>query len=169
MHLVPYTASFESAMLPRIAAFFGFHHALMEQAPVESHPVMPDDGTRQTLAEWLALPNRLFVITEDDVPVGFIRINHRGPNVAWIEDVFVDEAHRGKGIASAAIAAVEGIVRNTPGCTAVCMDVSPHNVHAMRLYHKLGYTDLSLITLRKELADSKRNNDIDLLGMTFKY
>jgi len=169
MQLVPYTASFESAMLPRIAAFFGFHHALIEQVPTEFRPAVPDDGSRQTLAEWLALPNRLFVIAEGDNPVGFIRINHRGPNVVWIEDVFVDEAHRGKGIASAAIAAVEDIVRNMPGCTAVCMDVSPRNTHAMRLYHKLGYTDLSLITLRKELAESKRGNDIDLLGMTFKY
>jgi len=79
-------------------------------------------------------------------------------------------AHRGCGIATFAIAAVETIVMNKPGYTTVCLDVSPRNDNALRLYHKLGYTDLSLITIRKEFGDSKRDKPIKLLiDLDFKY
>ena len=72
-----------------------------------------------TLAEWVTHPNALFVIVCDDISVGFIRINYRGPNAVWIEDIFIDTVHRGRGMASAAIAAVEALMMDTPGYTAV--------------------------------------------------
>lgn len=39
----------------------------------------------------------------------------------------------------------------------------------MRLYHKLVYTNLSLITVRKEFSHSKRGASVKLLGLDFKY
>jgi RimJ/RimL family protein N-acetyltransferase len=167
--LVPYDASHEIVILRQIAEFFGFHHTLIEKTPSDNCHTTLNYDSRPTLMEWLVPPNALFVIVEADVAVGFIRINYRGPNVAWIEDVFVDIEHRGKGLASSAISAVEDIVKNVPGYTAICLDVSPRNTNAMRLYHKLGFTDLSLITVRKEFADSKRGESVHLLGLDFKY
>lgn len=79
------------------------------------------------------------------------------------------EPHRGLGIASSAIKAAENVIKNTPGYNAVCLEVSPRNENALKLYHKLGYTDLSLITVRKEFGDSKRDKPISLLGLRFKY
>jgi len=81
----------------------------------------------------------------------------------------VDESRRGNGIATYAIKAVENIIKAVPGYTAVCLDVSPRNSEALRLYHKLGYTDLSLITIRKELGPSKRDRPISLLDLEFYY
>jgi ribosomal protein S18 acetylase RimI-like enzyme len=168
--LVPYNDSFETATLNRISEFFGFHHALVPMTDLEISRInTPDDDGIVTLAEWQNHPSALFVVLCGDISVGFIRINYRGPNVAWIEDVFVDAEHRGRGIASTAITAVETIVMNTPGYTAVCLDVSLRNETALRLYHKLGYVDLSLITVRKELGDSKRDKPIKLLDLDFNF
>jgi len=168
--LVPYDALFEAATLNRISEFFGFHHALVPMTDLEISRInTPDNDSLVTLAEWRTHPSALFVILSDDASVGFIRINYRGPNVAWIEDVFVDKEQRGRGIASAAIAAVETIIMNTPGYTAVCLDVSLRNEAALRLYHKLGYVDLSLITVRKEFAESKRDRPIKLLNFDFNF
>ena len=169
MKLVPYEAAFETIVLRQITEFFCFHHTLIERTTAENGAITPNDDSHSTLAEWQASPNALFVIIDNDIAVGFIRINYRGPNVAWIEDVFVDVEHRGKGLASSAIATVEDIVKSVPGYTAICLDVSPRNTNAMRLYHKLGYTDLSLVTVRKELYNCERGQSVRLLDLNFKY
>lgn len=168
--LVPYDSSFEAVTLERISAFFCFHHALVANTASENDPVASDDDDRLiTLKEWQIHPNALFVIMLDKTSAGFIRINFRGPSVAWIEDLFVDPQLRGRGIATSAIAAVETIIKATPGYTSVCLDVSPRNSHALRLYHKLGYTDLSLITVRKEFGDSSRDKPVRLFDLDFNY
>lgn len=168
--LEPYQPAHEAATLRRIAEFFGFHQALVAGPPQGNAPRSNhDDNSPATLAEWLVHPHALFVILSGGASVGFIHLHFRGPSVAWIEDVFVDAEQRGQGIASSAIAAAEAIVMNTPGYTAVCLDVSPRNSGALRLYHKLGYTDLSLVTVRKELGESKRDKPLQLLGLDFNY
>jgi len=169
MKLIPYEASFEGVLLNQIAAFFGFHHNLTEKPSQENLLADSDDNIHSTLEEWQVHPNQLFVITENNIAVGFIRINFRGDKVAWIEDVFVDTDYRGKGLASSAISAAESIVKNTKGYTAVCLDVSPRNINALHLYHKLGYIDLSLITMRKEFNESKRNLPVKLFDLDFNY
>lgn len=50
---------------------------------------------------------------------------------------------------------------------ALCLDVVPRNLEALYLYHKLGFVDLSLVTLRKEFGKSHRNTPVALLGKTF--
>ena len=169
MKLIPYEAAFETVMLGQITEFFGFHQSLTDKISTNNDLVTQCEDNCSTLMEWHAPPNALFVIIEDGIAVGFIRINYRGPNVAWIEDIFINVKHRGKGLASSAIAAVEDIVKNVPGYTAICLDVSPRNTNAMRLYHKLGYTDLNLITMRKEFGESKRDRSVNLLDLYFKY
>ena len=167
--LIPYDVSFEAVTLSRISEFFGFHHALVQKTDLENARfTTSNDDSFTTLTEWQVPPNALFVIVCDDVSVGFVRINYRGPNVAWIEDVFVDTAFRGRGVASSAIAAVETIIMNISGYSAVCLDVSHRNETALRLYHKLGYVDLSLITVRKEFDTSKRDRSIRLLDLDFR-
>ena len=170
IELVPYNSSFEAATLERMSEFLGFHHSLVPKTASENDNIIYDSNdSLLTLNEWQEYPNALYVFMCDKASVGFIRINFRGSNVAWIEDIYVDSQLRGRGIASSAIAAVEAIIKDTPGYTAVCMEVSPRNSNALRLYHRLGYTDLSLITLRKEFDDSNRDKPIRLLDLDFKY
>lgn len=170
VNLIPYNPSFETVTLYRISEFFGFHNDLVPTTTSESNlSSSSSDDILLTLNEWQVHPSVLFIIMTDDTSVGFIRINFRGSNVAWIEDIFVDVPHRGRGIASSAIKAVESIIMNTPGYTAVCLDVSPRNDSALRLYHKLGYIDLSLITVRKEFTDSKRDKPMTLFDLDYRY
>ena len=163
IELIPYTNIYEDDTLQRISDFFGFHHALIQR---ESQQL---EEFNETLSEWCTNPNALFIIMDGDVSAGFVRICYRGPNVAWIEDIFVDSDKRKRGIGSAAILAVDEIVKAVPGYTAVCLDVSPRNTAALRLYYKLGYADLSLITVRKELRESKQGEVTDFLGLRFSY
>lgn len=157
----------ESKTIARIADFFGFH---AELAGVDTD--ISDESLREAaeiLKEWLTGDNSLFVIYFNNVPVGFLRLCYRGDIVAWIEDIYVDAAFRGKGIATESIHLAEEIVKGKPGYVAVCLDVAPRNSEALNLYHKLGYTDISLITLRKEFGESKRDKPVDLFGRKFRY
>ena len=61
----------------------------------------------------------------------------------------MDENHRSKGIATESILKAEEIVKLNPRYKAMSIDVVPRNLGAINLYHKLGYTDLSIITVRK--------------------
>ena len=168
--LIPYSSIYEEQTIPRIFQFFEFHQSLMTecQSTDDNHNAQ-DEESRRTLSEWLVHPNALFVLIDGDSSIGFIRICYRGSNVAWIEDIFVDADRRGQGIATSAIREVERIIADTPGYSAVCMDVSPHNSDALKLYHKLGYVDISLITIRKELGEIKRNKRIRIFGLDFNY
>ncbi|MBD5145760.1 MAG: GNAT family N-acetyltransferase [Ruminococcus sp.] len=85
-----------------------------------------------------------------------------------MEDVFVDEAYRGKGIGSQAINAAEEIIKHKDGYNAVCIDVVPQNTNALSVYHKLGYDTLSMITVRKEFGSNYREDIADVLGYKFK-
>jgi len=111
----------------------------------------------------------LFVLLLDDASVGFLRLCYRGPNVAWIEDVYVDPEFRGRGIATCAIGLAEKRIMETPGYSAVSLDVSPRNADALRLYHRLGYTGISILTLRKELGENRRDKPLPMLGLDFTY
>lgn len=163
--LVPYAAKYEAETCLRMSHFFGFHHALNGEASSTSC----DTEIQDTLNEWLKSPSELYVILENNTSVGFLRVGYRGPEVAWIEDVFVDAQCRGNGIASRAIGVAEELVRTHPGYVAICMDVVPRNEAALRLYSRLGYTDISLITLRKEFSGEKRSRKETFLGHDFTY
>lgn len=168
IQLNPYTSAHCRKTASWVAQFYGFHESLVTgeaSAPGEEEL----QECLETIAQWQVHPDALYTILEGEDPVGFVHLCHRGPIVAWIEDVFVDAAHRGRGIATAAIRAAEQIIRDTPGYQAVSMDVSLRNAEALALYHKLGYRDLSLVTVRKELGDSKRDRPVSLLGLEFRY
>ena len=163
-----YNEEYEAETLRRIVEFFDFHHRLIEESS-QSEKEKAVSEAAETLKEWQTGTNELYVILNNGVSTGFLRLNYRGPIAAWIEDIFVDEDKRRQGIATAAFAAAEDIVRGKKGYEALCLDVVPRNTEALKLYHKLGFTDLSIVTLRKELGESKRSNPINLLGLNFKY
>ena len=142
------------AILPRIAAFFGGTSA---------------KTARANLREWRRKPNELYTIWHEGADAGFLCLGFRGANVAWVNYIYVDEDLRGQGIASEAIAAAEKIVLSRRGYDALCMDVDPRNDAALRLYHRLGYDTLSLVTVRKNLSLRKNEMALDLLGIKFQY
>lgn len=131
--------------------------------------VEPDSRqAKENLVNWTGKDQELYIVQEDDLPIGFLHIGYRGGNVAWIEDVFVEEAYRGKGVGTQAITEAEKIIQEKPGYTAVCMDVSPKNSAVLDLYRKLGYDTLSIVTVRKEFGENHCTDAVDFLGDRFK-
>lgn len=161
--LVPFNENCESIIINYIISFFGLHSALNGEAEV---PEIKQ--AKENIEMWTSEKHELYIINRDSTPVGFIHIWYKGGNVAWIEDVFVDEAYRGRGIGGQAISSAENIIKRKSGYTAVCMDIVPKNTNALAAYHKLGYDTLSLITVRKELGENRREDMADILGYTFR-
>lgn len=148
------------------AQFYGYHEALVTGVLPHEEAECREDAT---IARWQQHPHALYTILARGQPAGFVHLCFRDLLVAWIEDIFVDPAHRGQGVATAAIRAAEAIIQATPGYEAAAMEVSLRNAGALALYHKLGYRDLSLVTVRKEFGESKRDRPISLLDLDFHY
>jgi len=166
VELLKYHPKYRRETLRRIADFFGFHRALYDG---EDSASSPNRQTRKTLKRWTSKDNSLYIIFSEGISVGFVHIGWRGGNVAWIEDIYVDRERRGQGIASQAIACAEKNIAKDRHYTAVCMDVSPRNAEALRLYARLGYTNISMITLRKELYENDMDRQVNFLGHDFTY
>ena len=170
IELIEYTALYENDTLKRMSDFFGFHRALYDENILldESNSKVSQDMI-ETLEKWISTDHALYIILFDKATVGFVHICYRGGNVAWIEDIYVDKQHRGKGIASQVIKLSEEIIAKNENYDAVCIDAVPRNIEALKLYFRLGYTNLSMITVRKELYKNNPDKNVNLLGLDFKY
>lgn len=166
IELKDYEAAFAQNLINDISDFFAFHGDLLGAG--EEARKRAEQEALETLEEWQRDRSALYVILCDGSYAGFLRLDYRGDQVAWIEDIYVRPALRGQGAASAAIIQAEEIVAAKPGYTALCMDVAPRNEAAIRLYYRLGYDSVSLLTLRKEFGENRRDRRTEILGKTFK-
>lgn len=165
IELIGYKTTFAQDLKADIADFFAFHSGLVE-APEEEHQQAEQEAA-EILKDWQQDCSALYAILRDGGYAGFLRLRYRGDQVAWIEDLYVRPQLRGQGIGSAAIGQAEAIVAARPGYTALCMDVSPRNEAAMRLYYRLGYDSVSLLTLRKEFGENRRDRKTEILRRAF--
>ena len=95
---------------------------------------------------------RVVRLHEGDVPVGWlwVALKADGPaDLAWVYDVELDEAHRGRGLGRAAMLLAEDLAREL-GATALGLNVFGGNAVARRLYASLGYTETA-VQMRKPL------------------
>ena len=132
-----------------------------------------DSKVPDTIEELVKLPGvgrkTANLIVGEKETVGFVHINYRTGNTAWIEDIYVDELKRGQGIATRVIGLAEDKIKFHRGYTSICLEASPDNKAALALYHKLGYITLGMITVRKEIYKNDKNNETELFGLTYKY
>lgn len=154
--LRPYSPGEESLLIPFIISFWGAHHAETDAA-----------NAREDIAAWTSENHDLFVIMSSDEPAGFLHLNMRGATVCWIEDIFVAKNFRRRGIASQAIALAENILKQR-GVKGVSMDVVPDNLPALRLYHRLGYDRLSIVTVRKDFDEFETARTEEIAGLPFR-
>ena len=165
--LILYTPEFKDGTVNRIADFYNYHSCLLNEKVELSESSYAE--AEETLENWLKSSHELYLIKYKQLVVWFLHIGYRGGNVAWIEDVYVDQNYRNKGIATQSIHIAEEIIKSHAGYTSICFDVVPRNNKALRLYHKLGYDNLSIITVRKELYENNRDKIEKLMGLEFKY
>ena len=154
--LKAYDGEHEGIILRYIASFFHTHHSQVDDAQA-----------RGILADWTGEDHDFFYIMGDGKPVGFLHLSMRGPDVCWIEDIFVDESLRKRGIASKAIGLAEEILQKRD-IEGICMDVVPDNIPALKLYHRLGYDRLSIVTVRKDFQPFETERTERICGMEFR-
>lgn len=151
-----YDGTSEKTMIGFIIAFFRVHHSQIDEIQA-----------RENLADWVKEEHELYDILCDGTQVGFVHLNWRGSTVCWIEDIFVKVDFRRQGIASKAIGLVEEELQKR-GVDGICMDVVPDNISALRLYHRLGYDRLSIVTVRKDMQPFKTEHIEQIGGMDFR-
>ena len=103
----------------------------MQREEVETLP-LPFHRLDQPGAEYL-------VAWEDGEPVGHACIDSREPPPI-VQDVYVPEEHRRRGIATTLSEAAEELARSR-GHLVICLDVDVENEAARALYTKLGYEE----------------------------
>lgn len=160
--MITLTSDTASAELSRfIADFFGFHAGLVGRQDLQ------EDGS-SLLEEWRGDGHFVYLILKDAVPVGFLHLQKVGPIIVELADLYVVPAQRGQGIGTAAIGLAETLVQQMPGIEAMTLQVMTRNTAALRLYHKLGYDTMSLVTLRKEFGRNPRQQSTEFLGLSFR-
>jgi len=99
---------------------------------------------------------RVWVAIVDRAVVGMCTVQvlvstAEGGSVGLIEDVVVDEAHRGRGIGRALLAQAEAWAADA-GLTRLQLLADVANATALRFYAKHGWSTTQLVALRKRLA-----------------
>jgi GNAT superfamily N-acetyltransferase len=101
-----------------------------EVETVDRH--LPLDRLDQPGGDWL-------VAWEDGVPVGHLHLDWCA-DPPQVQNLFVAQAHRRRGIATELSAAAEELVRER-GFDRIALDVDVESRAARALYEKLGYTE----------------------------
>ena len=73
--------------------------------------------------------------------------NELGGDVLHIDELFVVNAYRGRGLATALIESLA--VREQSGLAGLALEVSPNNVRARSLYERLGFSGNNVVLFRR--------------------
>jgi GNAT superfamily N-acetyltransferase len=116
-----------------------------------------ESGAREALSGLMKNPQlgRIFVVTLDQEPIGYIALtvgysleNH-GKD-AFVDEFFLAEGYRGRGIGREVLQFAEGYCRDT-GVRSLHLGVEQKNARARRFYQQAGYPDLGRSLLSKRL------------------
>lgn len=152
----PYDGGCKAEMLSDIAAFWAAHYLT----------VTPEDQ-EEDLKAWTAEGHELYVIVAGGKEAGFLHMGSRGGACDWLEDVFVREELRGQGIGGRAIELAWEMLREK-GLETMYLEVVPANEAAIRLYHKLGFTNLNTLTLNRSVKKKAQLGTETIGGLTFR-
>lgn len=143
--LRPATNSDVPALLPR-------SRALQDHEGIE----ISDVALEQAMREMLANPNLgcVFVIDDDGRDVGYAFLSFSfdlefGGREAWLTELFIDDAVRGRGAGAFTLAAIEPELR-ARGVHAYHLQVREQNP-ALRLYERAGMKRVPRLIMSKKL------------------
>lgn len=141
------------------------YHRKINNAPKEYWQT--DEQSEETLKDWNE-EGIVYNVFLDNEPVGFFYVRFGGQDVAWLEDLFILEQYRGKGIGKYAMQKLDELMVEKNVVT-MFVDVIPRNTGAIKLYRDCGFDHLNLIQLRKNY-DKKLDKDenVEILGFNFK-
>lgn len=87
--LEKYSKEYEKIVADYVGNFFGYHSKL---SGFEKLPAI--EQSLENIIQWTSEKHALYVILLEKRSVGFIHIWYKGDNVAWIEDLYIEENHR---------------------------------------------------------------------------
>ena len=151
-----YADEYEDEVLKDIISFWKTHNC--EPSKEEAS---------EDLKHWTSKGHLLFLIFADDHMCGFVHLGSRGAKIDWLEDIFVRAEYRGKGIGSQAIEWIWEYIRRQ-GLETLYLEVVPANIEAIRLYHKLCFTNLNTLTLNRSVKKKEMIGEETIHGFTFK-
>jgi ribosomal protein S18 acetylase RimI-like enzyme len=152
--LRPMTRAEWDEWMPRQLAGYARHIAESGAMP---EPDAWAKATADTARSWHAgyqTPGQLvFRIMAGDEAAGWLWLAVPGPDpdrlMAWVYNIEVDPAFRGRGYGRAAMILAEGEARSH-GMTSLGLNVHGHNTVARSLYDSLGY-DVTALQMKKPL------------------
>lgn len=156
VELKPYENVYKTAMLADISAFWETHY----------QTVTPTQAAGDIEA-WTAEGHALYTILFNGGAVGFLHMGSRGGACDWLEDVFVREEFRDRGIGSAAIEAAWDMLR-AEGLETMYLEVVPANERAIRLYYRLGFINLNTLTLNRSVKEKQQLGIQNIDGLEFR-
>lgn len=125
--------------------------AQSEDFPLDLAQAEADAQIAQLLPQGYATPNHYFwqVVAEDSEVVGSLWVHHKPvERRAFIYDIVIDEAQRGKGYGEATMRALEMALRPMR-VTHIGLSVFGFNTTARALYDKLGYKVVATHMLKR--------------------
>ncbi|BDU77626.1 GNAT family N-acetyltransferase [Mesoterricola sediminis] len=134
-HVRPAVAA-DAEALTRLAIAFRDH--LQRATPTEA-------AFREAIAQLLAAPDALFLLAETaDGPAGYVLLRFRlsmwaGGLDATLEDLYVDPAHRGRGVGRDLVGAALMAARER-GAVTVGLDTNERNEASNRIYASFGFS-----------------------------
>jgi diamine N-acetyltransferase len=150
------TIRFEPARAEHAGIFVSMMRALEDADP---GPTPFDERRRQVIfEEFVSDPTfgKAWLIVNADDPIGYVVLTvsfsfeYRGRD-AFIDELYVAEEHRGRGIGRRTMEFVEETAR-TLGVNAVHLEVSKSNDAALELYRRAGYVDHGRYLMTKWLV-----------------
>lgn len=127
----------------------------MYHSDASSHAVPPEHFTKTFEMIMSGSPIvRGLMLLSDDQPAGYCQLSfthstEAGGLVVWIEEIYIDEAFRGKGLGTELFSFLE---QEYKGLAArFRLEIMPSNTGARRLYERLGFSVCDYIPMIREL------------------
>ena len=109
---------------------------------------------------------QIYVCLDNEDVVGYINLKIDGP--IWVEQIFVREDYRRKGVGTLLYEKAESISNNL-GEDTMYNYVHPNNDKMINFLKSKGYTVLNLIEIRKPWKKENLNEKIKIRNNTFDY
>ncbi len=137
------------------------HHRSLQRAEAFSLP-----EARETLFEWRHRHNNVLWVWQQEGHLrALARARHEG--IYFMEELVVAQDHRGQGLGSRMLAAIEDELRAAGETDLFLSMVWPGNLRALDLYRRRGYDLINTIELRKGLREDRRGRATEFLRRSF--
>jgi ribosomal protein S18 acetylase RimI-like enzyme len=144
--------------LPRL---YEWMRQLRAADPMESADFVPKDLSQAAMKQLIDQPQtgRVWLIRVDGSDVGYVALTFTfsiefGGQTAFIDELLIEEAHRGKGIGQRVVEKVITAAKNL-GVNNLVLEVSEENERARRLYRNCGFTDRKYRLMTRWLGDAE--------------